>query len=198
MAEIWSPYSFGSPGVKIVLWGVNFFIYLFIFYLFGVLRRFQHCTGHITTGSWKGRGNQYIQLVKVLYCNGKQLPAFPLEVEPWTEPRPQRWEVRVSPLCHRGPSVGSQKHRSFWLLLVFNLKGRFFQIYLIFGTWIGGYNFLYFSSLDLDLLYSQYIFPIFLKLYIFLHSYIFLNTSYIVYVFPSGGNSTCTWNQLFI
>ena len=26
---------------------------LFI-YLFGVLRRFQHCTGHITTGSWKG------------------------------------------------------------------------------------------------------------------------------------------------
>ena len=31
-------------------------------YLFGVVRRFQHCTGHITTGSWKGRGNQYIQL----------------------------------------------------------------------------------------------------------------------------------------
>ena len=30
------------------------------FDLFGVLRRFQHCTGHITTGSWKGRGNQYI------------------------------------------------------------------------------------------------------------------------------------------
>ena len=55
---------------------------LFI-YLFGVLRRFQHCTGHITTGSWKGRGNQYIQLVKVLYyklpTNSKQLPAFPLE-----------------------------------------------------------------------------------------------------------------------
>ena len=51
-------------------------------YLFGVLRRFQHCTGHITTGRWKGRGNQYIQLVRVLYCklptNGKQLPAFPL------------------------------------------------------------------------------------------------------------------------
>ena len=57
-------------------------------YLFGVLRRFQHCTGHITTGSWEGRGNQYIQLVKVLYCklptNGKQLPAFPLEVGPGT------------------------------------------------------------------------------------------------------------------
>ena len=35
-------------------------------------------------GSWKGRGNQYIQLVEVLYCKlpttGKQLAAFPLEV----------------------------------------------------------------------------------------------------------------------
>ena len=76
-------------------------------YLFGVLRRFQHCTGHITTGSWKGRGNQYIQFVRVLYCklptNGKQLPAFPLEAMPGIEPRPQRWEVRVLPLCHRGP-----------------------------------------------------------------------------------------------
>ena len=68
----------------------------------GVLRRFQHCTGHITTGSWKGRGNQYIQLVMVLYCklptNGKQLLAFPLESMPGTEPRPQRWEARVLPL----------------------------------------------------------------------------------------------------
>ena len=79
-------------------------IYLFIW----GLRRFQHCTGHIMTGSWKGRENQYIQLVRVLYCklptNGKQLPAFPLEVEPWTEPRLQRWEARVLPLCHmHGP-----------------------------------------------------------------------------------------------
>ena len=35
------------------------------------------------TGSWKGRGNQYIQFIRVLYCklptNCKQLPAFPLE-----------------------------------------------------------------------------------------------------------------------
>ena len=32
-------------------------------------------------GSWKGGGNRYIQLVKVLYCKlptiGKQLPTFP-------------------------------------------------------------------------------------------------------------------------
>ena len=65
------------------LWAIISFLVevpLFI-YLFGVLRRFQHCTGHITTGSLKGRGNQYIQFIRVLYCkyptNGKQLPAFP-------------------------------------------------------------------------------------------------------------------------
>ena len=73
--------------------------------LFGVLCRFQHCTGHIMMGSWKGRGNQYIQFVRVLYCkvptNGKQLSAFQLEAMLGTEPRPQRWEARVLPLCHR-------------------------------------------------------------------------------------------------
>ena len=77
------------------------------FYLIGALHRFQQYTGHIMTGNWEGRGNQYIQLVKVLYCklptNGKQLPAFPLEVGPGTEPRSQRWEARVLPLCHSGP-----------------------------------------------------------------------------------------------
>ena len=60
-------------------------------------------------GSWKGRGNQYLQFVRVLYCklptNGKHLPAFPLEAVPGIEPRPQRWEVRVLPLCHRGPRL---------------------------------------------------------------------------------------------
>ena len=59
------------------------FVEIYLLYLFMVLRRFQHCTGHITMGSWKGRGNQYIQFVRVLYCklstNGKQLPAFRLE-----------------------------------------------------------------------------------------------------------------------
>ena len=82
---------------------------LFI-YLFGVIRRFQHCTGHITMGSWKGRGNQYIQFARDLYCklptNGKQLPAFPLKAMTGIEPRPQRWEARVLPLCHRGPLQG--------------------------------------------------------------------------------------------
>ena len=64
-------------------------LHLFI-YLFGVLRRFQHCTGHITTGSWKGRGNQYIEFARVVYCklptNGKQLPAFPLKAVTGIEP----------------------------------------------------------------------------------------------------------------
>ena len=80
---------------------------MFIVYL-GFYVAFNTVNGHITTGSWKGRGNQYIQFVRVLYCklptNGKQLPAFPLEAIPGTEPRPQRWEARVLPLCHCGPS----------------------------------------------------------------------------------------------
>ena len=41
-------------------------------------------------GNWKGRGSQYIQLVKFLYCKlptkGKQLPTFPLEIGLGTEP----------------------------------------------------------------------------------------------------------------
>ena len=40
--------------------------------------------GYIVTGCRKARGNQYIHLVKVLYCklatNGKQLPVFPHEL----------------------------------------------------------------------------------------------------------------------
>ena len=75
-------------------------------FILEVLRRFQHCTGHIR-GSLKGSGNKYIQLVMVLYCklliNSKQLPAFPLEVGLGTKLRSQGWEARVLPLCHRGP-----------------------------------------------------------------------------------------------
>ena len=70
-----------QPDVNPMNQSTEALIYLFN-YLFGVLCRFQHCKGHITTGNWKGRGNQYIQFVRVLYCKlptkGKQLPAFPL------------------------------------------------------------------------------------------------------------------------
>ena len=88
----------------------HFCVLQFFIYLFGVLRRFQHCTGHIMTGSWKGKGNQYIQFVRVLNCklptNGKQLPAFPLETVLGTEPglRSGRRECYHSlppwPLCN--------------------------------------------------------------------------------------------------
>ena len=57
------------------------------------------CIGYIAVGNFMRRGNQYIQLVKVLYCklvtNGKQLQAFPLEVGPGFGLRSQRWEARV-------------------------------------------------------------------------------------------------------
>ena len=99
-------YSLSTSGMD-ELWFGCFEYYHAYIYLFGVLRRFQHCTGHITTGSWKGRGNQYIQFVRVVFCklptNGKQLPAFPLEAMLGIEPQPQRWEARVLPLCLRGP-----------------------------------------------------------------------------------------------
>ena len=71
--------------------GIMTIFFIFFKFLFGVLCHFQHCTGHVTTGSWKGRRNQYIQFVRVLYCklptNGKQLPAFPLEAVPGIEPQ---------------------------------------------------------------------------------------------------------------
>ena len=46
-----------------------------------------------------GGGNQYIQLVKALYCKllaySTQLPAFPLEVRPGFELRSPGWEASV-------------------------------------------------------------------------------------------------------
>ena len=91
--------------VIVIKWSIylfNYFIYLWFYVTFNTVQVID-----ITMDSWKGRGNQYIQLVKVLYCklptNGKQLPAFPLEEVPGTEPRTQRSEARVLPLCHRGP-----------------------------------------------------------------------------------------------
>ena len=60
----------------------------------------------ITMGSFVCGGNKYIQLVKVLNCKlpsiSKQLPTFPHKVRA-LNPRPQRWEGSVLPLCHHGP-----------------------------------------------------------------------------------------------
>ena len=52
------------------------------------------------------RGNQYIQLVKVLYCKlqtiGNQLPTFPKKVRGLSH-RPQRWEAHALPLYPYDP-----------------------------------------------------------------------------------------------
>ena len=64
-----------------------------LIYLFELIRLFQHGTGHITKSGFVGRGNQYIQLVKILHCKlptiGKQLPTLQCNV--WgLNCRPQR------------------------------------------------------------------------------------------------------------
>ena len=61
------------------------FLFTYVFtYLFSVLHHAKYLSvGCIVTGSQKGRGNQYIQLVYVLYCKlptkGKQVLVFLLE-----------------------------------------------------------------------------------------------------------------------
>ena len=78
------------------------FMAVFIIYLGFLMSLSTHCIGHITTGSFMCRGNQQIKLVKVLYCklptNGKQLPAFPLEIGQGFELRSQKLEVSVTTL----------------------------------------------------------------------------------------------------
>ena len=78
-------------------------MYLFIYLGFYVALN----TVQVTKGSCKGRGNQYIEIARVLYCklptNGQQLPVFPLEAIRGIEPWPQRWEESVLPLCQRSP-----------------------------------------------------------------------------------------------
>ena len=65
-------------------------------------------TINIVMSNSKGAGNQYIQLVKVLYCItptcSKQVPDFQLEVKPGFELRSHRWQGSVLALCHSGPS----------------------------------------------------------------------------------------------
>ena len=103
------------------MWVYLRFIYIFNWVLTSLST---HGIGHITTGRFiyifyldfnvafntlyrsyhdgyfwffMGRGNQYIQLINVLYCklptNGKQLPAFPLEGGLRTKLQSQRWKA---------------------------------------------------------------------------------------------------------
>ena len=88
-----------------------------VYIYLGVNVNFNIC--HFMIGCLMGRGNQYIQLVNILYCElptiGKQLLTFAHRVQGlnW---RPQRWEVSVLPLYHRG-SIDSIHIN---LLIVFN------------------------------------------------------------------------------
>ena len=63
---------------------------VFIFIYLGFYVAFNTVQVYITTGSWRGRGNQYIEFARVVYCklptNGKQLPAFPLKAVTGIEP----------------------------------------------------------------------------------------------------------------
>ena len=102
----------------------SFVIYLFLYMLF---RKFSYFTllstllAHFVMGSFVGRGNQYIQLVKILYCKlqtiGKQLQSFPHKV--WgLNHRPQRCEASVTtappwPLKLSQSKINTS--RSFWL-----------------------------------------------------------------------------------
>ena len=71
-----------------------------------------YCTGYTTMGSFVGRGNRFIHLVKVLYCKlptiGKQLPTFSHKIRGLNQ-RPQRWEGSVLPLCHHGPITNERR-----------------------------------------------------------------------------------------
>ena len=62
-------------------------------------------------GSFVGGGNQYIQLVEVLYCKlkqiSKQLPTFPHRVQGLNY-RPLRCEGNVLPMHHCGPALVSR------------------------------------------------------------------------------------------
>ena len=57
LAVLKPPHWFLTTSTSIIVFKYIMLIVTFI-YLFGVLRRFQQCTGHITTGSWKDRGNR--------------------------------------------------------------------------------------------------------------------------------------------
>ena len=79
-------------------------IYLFIWVLTPLST---HCIGHIMTASFMFRGNQYIQLVKVLYCNGILLDDF------LTNQIHQKshvmLELQVFPLCYKRQLFNEQK-----------------------------------------------------------------------------------------
>ena len=75
--------SIDLVGLVQIIFSMCLFIYLGFYVAFNT-------TGHITMGSWKGRGNQYIEFARVVNCklptNSKQLPAFSLKAVTGIEP----------------------------------------------------------------------------------------------------------------
>ena len=73
-------------------------------------------------GSWKGRGNQYIEFARDVYCklppNGKQLPAFPLKAVTGIEPPTS--EVEGESVTHSA-TVAPNCNYSTGRLLMFGL-----------------------------------------------------------------------------
>ena len=47
---------------------MSYFLTYYFIDLFGFYCHFEHYIGHITMGSFMGGENQYIQLVRVIYC----------------------------------------------------------------------------------------------------------------------------------
>ena len=82
-----------------------------LFGLFSIPHHNQYLIGYIVMGSKKGKGTQYIQLVKVLYCKpptlGKQLPAFPWgQIGVWTVISEMGGEcVPTTPPCQLPPML---------------------------------------------------------------------------------------------
>ena len=73
-------------------------IYCLFNYFFLIIWGFTSlCTGHITKSSFMGKGNHYIQLVKVLYC---KLPTIRKKL--------QSFPHRVQSLKRRTPKVGGK------------------------------------------------------------------------------------------
>ena len=109
------------------LWNVYFWIFGYSYvnimntwfiYLFWVLRRFQHCTGHITTGSFVGRGNQYIQLVSRFSTVNYQPMASNYQLShlrPCREPNPGLRGGKRE--CYHSATVAPNKYKRkrFWL-----------------------------------------------------------------------------------
>ena len=88
--------------------------------------------------SFVGRGNQYIQVIKVLSI-GKKLPTFPHRVHGLNR-RPQRWPASVSTLPHHG----ARHPLNIVLTLSIVLEPDFmdaveitFSIYRLFLDWVG-------------------------------------------------------------